>query len=211
MLQFHKAAVEILGVQEQHGLVMGADLRLAIAQYARALRFQLVARGVDVLDLVADMMDAAIGKTRSDYAAVRAYLDKNGRANLPIIIGETGWKAADPSGASRYKFLGHPANQKMYYNRLLDWAVASRTDSGPKGIVYFEAFDEPWKGSDDNWGLFNVARQARCVAQALNPSATWTKDTSKPCDEASALYYVPPVLNAAVTQPSFVIDRKSVV
>ncbi|MDE2417840.1 MAG: hypothetical protein KGN32_08550 [Burkholderiales bacterium] len=156
------------------------------------------------------MMDAAIGKTKSDYAAVRAYLDKNGRANLPIIIGETGWKAADPSGTGRYKFLGHPANQKMYYSRLLDWAIASRSDAGPKGIVYFEAFDEPWKQSDDNWGLFNVTRQARCAAQSLNPTATWAKDTSKPCDEASALYYVPPVLNTAVTQPSFVIHSEAV-
>jgi exo-beta-1,3-glucanase (GH17 family) len=156
------------------------------------------------------MMDAAIEKTKSDYAAVRTYLDRNGRANLPIIIGETGWKAADPSGTGRYKFLGHPANQKMYYNRLLDWAVASRSDSGPKAIVYFEAFDEPWKRQDDNWGLFNVARQARCAVQGLNPAATWAKDTSKPCDEASALYYTPPVLNTAVTSPSFVIHSEAV-
>lgn len=155
------------------------------------------------------MMDAAIGKTKSDYAAVRSYLDKNGRSNMPIIIGETGWKAADPSGTSRYKFLGHPANQKMYYTRLLDWAVESQGGAGPKGIVYFEAFDEPWKGTDDKWGLFNVAREARCAAQVLNPTATWAKDNSKSCDETAALYYVPPVLNTAITQSSFVIHSET--
>lgn len=156
------------------------------------------------------MMDAAIGKTKSDYAAARSYLDKNGRGNLPIIIGETGWRAADPSGSGKFKFMGHPANQKMYYSRLIDWAVTSKSDSGPKGIVYFEAFDEPWKGSDDSWGLFNVARQARCAAQSLNPTATWAKDTSQACDEASALYYVAPVLNAAVTQPTLAIHSEAV-
>lgn len=168
-------------------------------------------KGVTNLALRASaMMDAAIGKTKSDYAAVRTYLDRNGRANLPIIIGETGWKAVDPSNDERYKFLAHPANQKMYYSRLLDWAIASRSDSGPKGIVYFEAFDEPWKQSDDKWGLFTVTRQARCAAQSLNPIATWAKDTSKPCDDASAVYYVPPVLNAAVAQPSFVLHSEAV-
>lgn len=153
----------------------------------------------DLTKRAAAMMDAAIGKTKSDYAAVRSYLDKNGRANMPIVIGETGWKAEDPSGTARYKFLGHPANQKMYYARLLDWAIASKSDNGPKGIVYFEAFDEPWKGSDDKWGLFDVSRKARCTAQMLNPTAAWTKDTSKPCDETAALYFKPPTLNAAVT------------
>lgn len=157
------------------------------------------------------MMDAAIGKTKSDYAAARTYLDRNGRANLPIIIGETGWKAVEPNNSNgRYKFFAHPANQKMYYSRLLDWAIASRSDSGPKAIVYFEAFDEQWKQTDDKWGLFTDTRQARCAAQSLNPTATWAKDTSKPCDDASAVYYVPPVLNAAVSQPSFVLHSEAV-
>lgn len=157
------------------------------------------------------MMDAAIGKTKSDYAAARTYLDRNGRVNLPIIIGETGWKAVEPNNSNgRYKFFAHPTNQKMYYSRLLDWAIASRSDSGPKAIVYFEAFDEQWKQTDDKWGLFTDTRQARCAAQSLNPTATWAKDMSKPCDDASAVYYVPPLLNAAVSQPSFVLHSEAV-
>ena len=163
----------------------------------------------DVTQRASAMMDAAIGKTQTDYALARSYLDKSGRANLPIVIGETGWKAADPSGNGRYKYLGSPANQKMYYTRLLDWALASRTGSGPKGIVYFEAFDELWKGSDDNWGLFNRARQARCAAQALNPTASWAKDTGA-CAESAALYFSPPVPNAAVATPTLDIFNQSV-
>ncbi len=163
----------------------------------------------DVTKRAAAMMDAAIGKTQSDYALARSYLDKNGRANLPIVIGETGWRAADPSGTGLYKYLASPANQKMYYNRLLDWALASRTGNGPKGIVYFEAFDEPWKGTDNNWGLFNVNREARCAAQALNPAATWSKESGA-CAETAALYFAPPVPNAAVATATLDIFSQSV-
>lgn len=163
----------------------------------------------DLSKRAAAMMDAALGKTQKDYTAARAYLDKVGRAKLPIVIGETGWKAADPSGNGRYKYLGHPANQKMYYQRLLDWAVASSSGSGPQGIVYFEAFDEPWKGSDDNWGLFNVAREARCTAQILSPGATWTKQAGA-CADSEALYFAPPVLNPALSSPTLVIHSEAV-
>ena len=154
------------------------------------------------------MMAAALAKTQKDYMLARNYLDKNGRANLPIVIGETGWKAADSSGTGRYRYLGHPVNQKMYLGRLLDWALASKLDSGPKGIVYFEAFDEPWKGSDDKWGLFNVNREARCSAQALNPTATWSKEAGS-CADSGALYYAPPVLNAAVAPPTLTIFNEA--
>ena len=51
-------------MEEQHRLVMRADLGLAVAQHPRALSLQLVARGIDVLDLVPDMMDAAVGVAR---------------------------------------------------------------------------------------------------------------------------------------------------
>ena len=154
------------------------------------------------------MMTAALAKAQKDYTLARNYLDKNGRANLPMVIGETGWKAADPSGSGRYKYLGHPVNQKMYLSRLLDWALASKADSGPKGIVYFEAFDEPWKGSDDNWGLFNVGRQARCAAQALNSSASWSKEAGS-CADSGALYFAPPVTNPAVATPSLTIFNET--
>ncbi|RFO98251.1 hypothetical protein DIC66_05960 [Rhodoferax lacus] len=163
----------------------------------------------DLTKRAAASVDAAIGKAQTDYARARSYLDKNGRANMPIVIGETGWKGADSGGSALYKFQAHPANQKMYFSRLLDWALASRSNNGPKGIVYFEAFDEPWKGNDDKWGLFTKDRTARCAAQALNPTATWTKDSTA-CADSNALYFVPPVLNAALTTPRLTIFNESV-
>ena len=41
-------------MQEKHRLAMRADLRLAVAKHARAGGLQPVARGEDVVDLVAE-------------------------------------------------------------------------------------------------------------------------------------------------------------
>lgn len=158
------------------------------------------------------MMDAAVEKTKKDYAAARFYLDSKGKGSLPIVIGETGWMAVDASGKGLFKFQAHPVNQKMYYDRLLAWGDATKGGNGPKGIVYFEAFDEPWKGSDDKWGLFNVDRQARFVIQAKNPaSSTWVyepvlaSDVDRKYSDADALYFKPPVLATALTANRYTI------
>jgi hypothetical protein len=139
-------------------------------------------------------------------------LDKKGLSAMPIIIGETGWMNKDP-GDGWYNFLAHPVNQKMYLDRLMAWANVGKTGAGPKMVFYFEAFDEPWKGKDDGWGLFNVARQARCAAQSLNAAATaagtWTKEAGS-CDPATAVYFKPPTLNTAVTEAELVIHSELV-
>lgn len=157
----------------------------------------------------AAMMTAAVGKTQKDYALARAYMDSKGKSQMPIIIGETGWRAADPSGTNRFKFLASPVNQKMYYDRLLAWADASVNAPGPKNIIYFEAFDEPWKGSDDKWGLFNVNREARYAVQAKNaPSATWVyeyKTGTTPYADSDAVFFQAPVAKTAVTANRYTI------
>ena len=48
-------------MQEQHRLTMGADPGFAIAQNPGALGLEPVTGGYDVLDLIADMVDAAGG------------------------------------------------------------------------------------------------------------------------------------------------------
>ena len=131
------------------------------------------------------MMDAALEMTKKQYGLVRTFLDSKGKSQMPIMIGETGWKAAMPSsngGNSRYKFMANPANQKMYYDRLSTWANASKTGSGPKNIVWFEAFDEIWKGSDDKWGLFTKERTARAAALpapvVVADAVSWSEPTA---------------------------------
>lgn len=136
------------------------------------------------------MMDAALASTQKEYAAVRTHMDSLGLTSMPIVIGETGWKA-DPS-----IHLGRSGavNQKMYFDALAAWRA---TPNGPKNIFWFEGFDEPWKQGDDGWGLFNVARQARCVVQGLYASTQW--ETRYSCDPATASYVVPLNVRAAVT------------
>jgi len=48
-------------MKEKDRLVVRAQPRLAVAEHAGALRLQPIARGDDVLDLVADMMHPAAG------------------------------------------------------------------------------------------------------------------------------------------------------
>jgi exo-beta-1,3-glucanase (GH17 family) len=142
------------------------------------------------------MMDAAIEAAKGEYAAVRAHLDSLGQQAKPIIIGETGWKAV-PVGNTANR--AHPVNQKMYIDRLNAWGGASKASgAGPVSIVYFEAFDEPWKGDDDKWGLFTVARKARYVIQdpALYPASLW--DVPPTYTDADAVY-APTIVDNVVT------------
>lgn len=126
------------------------------------------------------MMDAAIARAKYEYQTVRAHLDQYGYATMPIIVGETGWKALASGGES---MRAHPVNQAMYFERLRAWKLES---NAPKTIVYFSAFDEAWKQGDDKWGLFNAQRQARCVAQAL--SSTLSAEPGS-CAVNDAVYY----------------------
>ena len=139
------------------------------------------------------MMDAAIASAKKDYSTVRSYLDGKGLSSMPIVIGETGWKAIASGGET---FRAHPVNQKMYFDRLNAWGLAAKSGTGPTSIFYFEAFDEPWKNADDNWALFNVNRQARYAIQNLYPASQWEAGAYSAAD---ALYYVPAVANPAIT------------
>lgn len=140
---------------------------------------------VDPSARAAAMMDAIIACAKSDYQAARDWLDKKGQAVMPIVVGETGWNAVNVGALA---FRAHPVNQKMYFQALQKWKAESVGGRGPANIIYFEAFDEPWKGSDDKWGLFNVDREARYVIQNLYPQSLWEAGSYTAAD---ALYWVP--------------------
>ena len=147
----------------------------------------------------AAMMDAAVDRVKVNYAAVRKYLDSQGHQAMPIVIGEVGWKAV-PTGDLTY--LAHPVNQKMFLDRLNAWGDSVRNTGGPVAIFYFEAFDEPWKAvananfNDDNWGLFNVNRQARYAIQSLYPTSQWEPGTYTLADAVYAPTVASPVITA---------------
>ncbi len=154
------------------------------------------------------MMTAAVESAKGEYAKVRSYLNAKSFANMPVVIGETGWKARDKLwGRGAFDFRAHPVNQWMYLKKLTDWAKTVRdTQNTGLAVLYFDAFDEPWKQADDNWGLFDVNRKARYAAQQLKPNATWPNGIETIVDTgdkgvytvADAVYWSAPVVNTAV-------------
>jgi exo-beta-1,3-glucanase (GH17 family) len=97
------------------------------------------------------------------YSVVERYPGK------PVVITEAGWTTAangrgiDPHNASEEL-------QARYYEQLMEWTT------GASILTFvFEAFDEPWKGSQDplepekHWGLFNVDRSPKRVMRNLYP------------------------------------------
>jgi exo-beta-1,3-glucanase (GH17 family) len=146
------------------------------------------------------MMNASIVELKKQYQATRDALNSMGHSKMPIVIGETGWKARITGDQA---FRAHPVNQKMYFQRLETWRQESRlSGTGPANIFYFEAFDEPWKQGDDGWGLFNVNRKARYVVQNLYPQSLWESTQLKDTD---AVYFVPPVINDAFADNRFTL------
>ena len=102
----------------------------------------------------------AMEYTKQNYYSVAdMYPDKL------VVITEAGWttysngKGICPSNVSEQ-------HQKVYYNDLVDWC-----DEDEILTFVFEAFDEPWKGSDEalepekHWGLFKVDRTPKLVMQ----------------------------------------------
>lgn len=146
------------------------------------------------------MMDASIVELKKQYQATRTALDSAGLSRMPIVITETGWKARITGDQA---FRAHPVNQKMYFQRLETWRQESRVSgNGPVNIFYFEAFDEPWKLSDDGWGLFNKDRQARYVIQNLYPQAIWENAS---LTDGDAVYFVPPTINPDFAANAFTL------
>ncbi|GAB6090226.1 glycosyl hydrolase family 17 protein [Spirochaeta dissipatitropha] len=114
------------------------------------------------------MMDAALAHTKKNFSDVRNALMAAG-IDIPIVIGETGWQSVPSASIGSAQYLGHPVNQSMFYNDIRKWAYGSTgNDAGdgftrPAAVFYFAAFDEPWKQSDDNWGLWDKDRNEKYV------------------------------------------------
>lgn len=158
-------------------------------------------QAVPEADRAVAMMDAAIARAKFEFSAVKSKLTALGLTQTPIVIGETGWKAV-PSGNEVQR--ASPINQKMYWERLKTWKASG---TGPANIVYFAGFDEPWKGSDDKWGLFNVARQARCAVQGL--SNDFVAETGS-CAAADAARYVAVSSNTRITANRYTVYADTV-
>ncbi len=98
----------------------------------------------------------AMEYTRENYEMVaRQYPGK------PVVITEAGW-ATNSNGRGIHPERVNEEAQKVYFEDLMEWAQK-------KNILtyFFEAFDEPWKGSPDpnepekHWGLYKVDRKPK--------------------------------------------------
>lgn len=104
----------------------------------------------------------AIGYTKDNYYAVA-----NMYPDIPVVITEAGW-ATNSNGRGIDPEHVCEVQQKTYYNDLMEW-----TDKEQIITFFFEAFDEPWKGSPEpfepekHWGLYKVDRSPKLVMQEL--------------------------------------------
>jgi len=98
----------------------------------------------------------AIGYTKQNYQGIAdRYPEK------PVIITEAGWATNSNGRGIDPENVGQDF-QAIYYNDLVEW-----TENEGIMTFFFEAFDEPWKGSPEamepekHWGLFTVDRKPK--------------------------------------------------
>ncbi|BDX07146.1 glycosyl hydrolase family 17 protein [Planctobacterium marinum] len=107
-------------------------------------------------------IDNALNYTKENLLSVR---DTN--PGVPIVITEAGWTTMS-NGRGMEPHNASESLQARYVPELLDWCK----EEGITCFV-FEAFDEPWKGSEDpaepekHWGLYRVDRTPKPVVAAL--------------------------------------------
>lgn len=104
----------------------------------------------------------SLGYTQENYNAVTQMYP-----NKPVVITEAGW-ATNSNGRGIDPARVSEEQQKTYYDDLMGWV-----DKDQILTFVFEAFDEPWKGSDDpnepekHWGLYHEDRTPKLVMRDL--------------------------------------------
>jgi exo-beta-1,3-glucanase (GH17 family) len=109
----------------------------------------------------------AIEYTNDNYNAVAdLYPGKR------VIITEAGW-ATNSNGRGIHPEHVNEENQKVYFEDLMDWSEKNKILT-----FFFEAFDEPWKGSshplepEKHWGLYFKDRTPKIALQQQNKILT---------------------------------------
>ena len=115
------------------------------------------------LEIINKSMDNVHEYTISQYNSVKNYLDKIG-VKKQVHIGELGWSTVSNG---LYGNIGtHAADeykQALFFKKIREWTIKEKIS-----CFYFEAFDEPWKdsqnnpnGSENHFGLFTVDGKAK--------------------------------------------------
>ena len=115
------------------------------------------------LEIINKSMNNVHEYTISQYNSVKNYLDKIG-VEKQVHIGELGWSTVSNElygdngthAADEYK-------QALFFKKIREWTIKEKIS-----CFYFEAFDEPWKdsqnnpnGSENHFGLFTVDGKAK--------------------------------------------------
>jgi exo-beta-1,3-glucanase (GH17 family) len=118
-------------------------------------------------------IDTAMASTIRNFENVR-----KAHPGKTIVIGEAGW-ASYSVGSQHVPRAGDEKKQKRYYEELTAWAKANNVTT-----FYFEAFDEPWKGTgtEGHWGLFSEGRKAKLAMHDLYPELMPSGPTSPSYD-----------------------------
>ncbi len=98
-------------------------------------------------------ISTAMGTLNAEDALLRStYAPKD------VIVSETGWKSF---GATVGSAVPSVENAASYFLDFESWAQA-----GKRETFYFEAHDEPWKGTEDGWGIWdqNLSMKAGMMA-----------------------------------------------
>ncbi len=146
------------------------------------------------------MMEAALDAAKFWYGEVASYryvgaggLTVTVGDSMPIVVGETGWKAVQTNPASEIEdYTALPENAKwyvdlLYGNAAQGYTAWERSPGGPGAIFYFEATDEIWKRTDDGWGFWDKNRNARYALCGVTGGPACKADLY-----AGAGYYDPP-------------------
>jgi exo-beta-1,3-glucanase (GH17 family) len=93
-----------------------------------------------------------------------------------LVITEAGWATV----ATEFGDRANEANQKRYFDDLYAWTAKENITT-----FFFEAFDEDWKGNNNDpnpngaekhWGLFTIDRKPKLALAGLYPDLTPKKD-----------------------------------
>ena len=111
---------------------------------------------------VTKAMHRSIAFAKMQYATVKNYV-RSINPSKPTHIGETGWaSSSDGFYGKEGSRASDEYKQAIYYKAMREW-------SNQEGIscFFFEAFDEPWKdsnnplGSENHFGIFTVDGKAK--------------------------------------------------
>ncbi len=110
-------------------------------------------------------IEEALSYTKENYYSVaKKYPD------IPVVITEAGW-ATNSNGRGIDADNVNETYQKIYFEKLMAW-----TDKEKILTFFFEAFDEPWKGSPEplepekHWGVFKEDRTPKLVMREYGKS-----------------------------------------